>query len=43
MQALARYWAAEYDWRKIEGKMNALPQFMTDEDHRSAGLRTDYR
>ena len=43
MQALARYWATEYDWRKIEGKMNALPQFMTDEDHRSAGPRTDYR
>ena len=28
-QALARYWATEYDWRKIEAKMNALPQFMT--------------
>jgi hypothetical protein len=25
MQALARYWATEYDWRKIEAKMNALP------------------
>jgi len=24
-QALARYWATEYDWRKIEAKMNALP------------------
>ena len=29
IQALARYWATEYDWRKIEAKMNALPQFMT--------------
>jgi hypothetical protein len=25
MKALARYWATEYDWRKIEAKMNALP------------------
>ena len=24
-QALARYWATEYDWRKIEAKLNALP------------------
>ncbi len=32
MQALARYWAAEYDWRKIEAKLNALPQFITEID-----------
>src|SRR5262245_50586129 len=32
MQALARYWATDYDWRKIEAKMNALPQFMTEID-----------
>src|ERR1700681_3152130 len=32
MQALARYWATEYDWRKIEAKMNALPQFLTEID-----------
>ena len=32
MQALARYWATEYDWRKIEAKLNALPQFMTEID-----------
>jgi pimeloyl-ACP methyl ester carboxylesterase len=31
-QALARYWATEYDWRKIEAKMNALPQFITEID-----------
>jgi pimeloyl-ACP methyl ester carboxylesterase len=31
-QALARYWAKDYDWRKIEAKMNALPQFMTEID-----------
>ena len=32
MQKLARYWATEYDWRKIEARMNALPQFMTEID-----------
>jgi pimeloyl-ACP methyl ester carboxylesterase len=31
-QALARYWATEYDWRKIEAKLNALPQFLTEID-----------
>jgi hypothetical protein len=28
-QALARYWATEYDWRKVEARLNALPQFIT--------------
>ena len=28
-QALARYWATDYDWRKIEAKLNALPNFIT--------------
>jgi pimeloyl-ACP methyl ester carboxylesterase len=32
MQALARYWATEYDWRKAEAKLNALPQFTTEID-----------
>ena len=32
MQALARYWATEHDWRKIEAKLNALPQFVTEID-----------
>jgi pimeloyl-ACP methyl ester carboxylesterase len=32
VQALARYWATEYDWRKIEAKLNALPQFITEID-----------
>jgi pimeloyl-ACP methyl ester carboxylesterase len=32
MQALARYWTTEYDWRKTEAKLNALPQFMTEID-----------
>ena len=31
-QALAKYWATEYDWRKIETKLNALPQFLTEID-----------
>jgi pimeloyl-ACP methyl ester carboxylesterase len=30
MQELARYWATDYDWRKCEAKLNALPQFMTE-------------
>jgi pimeloyl-ACP methyl ester carboxylesterase len=29
LQALARYWATDYDWRKVEAKLNALPQFTT--------------
>jgi pimeloyl-ACP methyl ester carboxylesterase len=32
IQALARYWAMEHDWRKIEAKLNALPQFITEID-----------
>src|ERR1700719_2805732 len=32
IQALARYWATEYDWRKIEAKMSALSQFTTEID-----------
>jgi pimeloyl-ACP methyl ester carboxylesterase len=31
-QALASYWATEYDWRKAESKLNALPQFTTEID-----------
>ena len=32
MQELARYWATDYDWRKCEAKLNALPQFVTEID-----------
>jgi len=32
MQALARYWGTEYDWRKVEAKLNALPQFIIEID-----------
>jgi len=31
-QALARYWGTEYDWRKCEARLNALPQFITEID-----------
>ena len=30
IQELARYWATDYDWRKCEAKLNALPQFTTE-------------
>ena len=29
IQELARYWAADYDWRACEAGLNALPQFKT--------------
>jgi pimeloyl-ACP methyl ester carboxylesterase len=32
IQALARYWEKEYDWRKVEARLNAVPQFMTEID-----------
>ena len=32
MQALARYWADEYDWRKCEAKLNSVPNFITEID-----------
>src|SRR5207247_4693927 len=32
LQALARYWATDYDWRRCEAKLNALPQFTTEID-----------
>jgi pimeloyl-ACP methyl ester carboxylesterase len=32
IQKLARYWAEEYDWRRCEARLNALPQFITEID-----------
>ena len=32
LQALVRYWETDYDWRKAEAKLNALPQFLTNID-----------
>jgi pimeloyl-ACP methyl ester carboxylesterase len=31
-QKLARYWGTDYDWRKVEARLNALPQFITNID-----------
>jgi pimeloyl-ACP methyl ester carboxylesterase len=32
MQALARYWSTDYDWRKVEARLTALPQYITEID-----------
>jgi hypothetical protein len=32
VQQLARYWGTEYDWRKCEAKLTALPHFITEID-----------
>lgn len=32
MQKLAAYWGSDYDWRKVEARLNALPQFITEID-----------
>jgi pimeloyl-ACP methyl ester carboxylesterase len=32
MQALADYWATDYDWRPVEARLHALPQFLTEID-----------
>jgi pimeloyl-ACP methyl ester carboxylesterase len=32
IEKLARYWATDYDWRKVEATLNALPQFVTEID-----------
>src|ERR671917_929548 len=32
MQELVRYWGTDYDWRRAEAQLNALPQFMTTID-----------
>ena len=32
LQELVRYWQTEYDWRKVEARLNALPQFITEID-----------
>ena len=31
-QKLARYWATEYDWRTVEARLNAVPNFITEID-----------
>ena len=32
VQKLAQYWATDYDWRKVEARLNAVPQFITEID-----------
>src|SRR4029079_16622907 len=32
LQALARYWATDYDWGRVAARLNALPQFTTEID-----------
>src|SRR5215470_3354417 len=32
LQELVRYWGRDYDWRKVEARLNALPQFITTID-----------
>jgi len=32
VQKLARYWGTEYDWRKVEARLNAVPNFVTEID-----------
>ena len=32
VQKLARYWGTEYDWRKVEARLNAVPNFITEID-----------
>ena len=32
IQELARYWATDYDWRKCEARLNAVPHFITEID-----------
>src|SRR5262245_36085906 len=32
VEKLARYWATEYDWRKVEARLNAAPNFITEID-----------
>ena len=32
IQQLVRYWQTDYDWRKVEARLNALPQFITEID-----------
>src|SRR5688572_4923882 len=32
VQKLARYWATDYDWRKVEARLNAYPNFITEID-----------
>jgi hypothetical protein len=36
VQKLARYWATEYDWRKVEARLNAVPNVITTSSPKAA-------
>ena len=38
IRELARYWTTDYDWRRCEARLNALPQFTTEIDGRGHPL-----
>ena len=40
LKPLVEYWGTGYDWRKAEAKLNALPQFMTDDRRRRHPLHS---
>src|SRR5262245_62941433 len=40
IQKLARYWATDYDWRKVEARLNALPQFITRSEEHTSELQS---
>src|SRR5262249_12292830 len=40
-QKLAQYWTTEYDWRRCEARLNALPQFMTEVDGVDVHFRSE--
>jgi hypothetical protein len=40
MRELVRHWQTDYDWRKVEARLNALPQFITEIDRSSASRPT---
>ena len=45
LQEVVRYWGTDYDWRRAEAKLNALPQFMTtidDVDIHFIHVRSDH-
>jgi hypothetical protein len=43
LQALARYWTSDYDGRKVEATLNALPQFTTEIDGSTSTSSTSGR
>ena len=42
VQKLARYWATEYDWRKVEARLNAVPNFIAEIDGLDVHVRSKH-